>query len=284
VDDLLERTARDRLAVQLGGAAGTLAAFGSHGPAVLEGLAARLDLNVPPMPWHSDRTRMVELTSAFATVAGVAGKIALDVSLLMHGDVAEAFEPSAGGRGASSTMPQKRNPALSVAALASARRAAALVGVMLGGMIQEHERGLGSLQAEWLTLTEVLRAAGGAVAAMAEVLEGLEVDEARMLRLLGSDHGLVMAERVAGELTKRLGRAEAHRILGAATAAVAEQGANATPLVDEVGSRLPPGFAVSDEEVAGWFDPRGYLGAADWLIDRALARHRAARTADPMAR
>jgi 3-carboxy-cis,cis-muconate cycloisomerase len=283
VDELLERTTRTRLAVQLGGAAGTLAALGADGPAVLEALAERLDLGVPVLPWHSDRTRMAEVASAFATAAGVAGKIALDVSLLMHGDVAEVFEPSAPGRGASSTMPQKRNPALSVAALASARRAAGLMGVLLGSLVQEHERGLGSMQAEWLSLTELLRASGGAVGTMAEALEGLELDESRMVELLRSDHGLVMAERVAGELAQRLGRAEAQRVLEAASRAVVEKAPNPTTLGDELRSRLPAGCGVSDEEVAVWLDPRGYLGSADWLIDRALARYRAARAGWPAA-
>jgi 3-carboxy-cis,cis-muconate cycloisomerase len=281
VEELLDRTAGGRLAVQLGGGAGTLAAFGADGPAVLESLAARLGLLVPVMPWHSDRTRMAEVASAFATAAGVAGKIALDVSLLMHSDVAEAFEPSAGGRGASSTLPQKRNPALSVAALASARRAAGLVPIMLGSMLQEHERGLGSLQAEWLTLTELLRAAGGALGTMAEVLEGLELDESQMANLLGSDYGLVMGERIAGELTRRFGRAEAHRILEAASRALVERGSEATTLVDELVVRLPAGCGVSEEEVATWLDPRGYLGSADWLIDRALARLRATHNGMP---
>jgi 3-carboxy-cis,cis-muconate cycloisomerase len=283
VHELLERTTRTRLAVQLGGAAGTLAALGADGPAVLEGLAERLGLGVPVLPWHSDRTRMAEVAAAFATAAGVAGKIALDVSLLMHGDVAEAFEPSAAGRGTSSTMPQKRNPALSVAALASARRAAGLMGVLLGSLVQEHERGLGSMQAEWLTLTELLRASGGAVGNMAEVLDGLELDELRMVELLGSDHGLVMAERVAGELAQRLGRDEAHLVLDAARRGVLERTPNRTTLGDELRSRLPAGSGVSDEEIAEWLDPRGYLGSADWLIDRALARYRAAAVGRPAA-
>jgi 3-carboxy-cis,cis-muconate cycloisomerase len=213
----------------------------------------------------------------------MAGKIALDISLLMHSDVAEVFEPSSDGRGVSSTMPQKRNPALSIAALACARRAAALVPVMLGSLVQEHERGLGSMQAEWLTLTELLRASGGSVGAMAEVLEGLELDEPRMAELLGSDHGLVMSERVAGELTKRLGREEALRILETASRAVVGKVSNANTLGDELASRLPAGCPVSREEIAGWLDPRGYLGAADWLIDRALARHRSARAGMPAA-
>lgn len=280
VGELLDRLARTRLAVQLGGAAGTLAALGEDGPAVLEGVAGRLDLQVPVLPWHSDRTRMAEVASVFATAAGSAGKIALDVALLMQSEVAEASEPSAPGRGSSSSMPHKRNPALSVAALASARRAAGLVPVMLGSMIQEHERGLGSIQVESLTLTELLRASGGAVGTMADVLEGLELDEGRMVELLGSDRGLLMAERLAGELAKCLGREQASRLVTEASRATAGRPAGGA-LGEEVIRRLPPGCGVTAEDIDGWQDPRGYLGAADWFIDRALARQRVAQAAMP---
>jgi 3-carboxy-cis,cis-muconate cycloisomerase len=269
--ELLERVAGSRLAVQFGGAAGTLASLGDSGPAVLQGLAEKLDLQLPVLPWHTDRTRMAEVAAAFATAAGTAGKIALDVSLLMHGDVGEAREPTADGRGTSSTMPHKRNPALSVAALASARRAAGLVPIMLASMIQEHERGLGSMQVESQTLTELLRASGGAVAAVAETIEGIEVDADRMAELLASDRGLSMAERLAGELAEHLGRSEARRIVEEASRQVAANGSVRT-LGDEVAARLPPGCDVAREDVAAWMDPRSYLGSTQWFIDRALAR------------
>jgi 3-carboxy-cis,cis-muconate cycloisomerase len=273
----LSRTTRERLAVQLGGAAGTLAALGSNGPAVLEGLGGALGLPVPLTPWHSDRSRLAEIATSFAMAAAVAGKIALDVSLLMQTEIGEAFEPAGAGRGISSAMPQKRNPALSITALASARRAAAAVPVMLGVMIQAHERGLGTMQAEWLTLTELLRSSAGAVASMAEVLEGLEVDESRMRDALVSSRGLVMAERVTAELVPKLGRDAAVRLVEEACGAVA--GSGDTVLADEVISRLPADSGVRVAEVESWVDPAAYLGSVDWFIDRVLARHAAAAAA-----
>jgi 3-carboxy-cis,cis-muconate cycloisomerase len=270
--DLLERTARERLAVQLGGAGGTLAALGDNGPPVIEGLAHLLGLTAPAAPWHADRTRLAEVGTAFAVAAGVAGKIALDVSLLMQREVAEAFEPSAGGRGTSSTMPQKRNPALSATAVASARRAAASLPVLLGSMIQEHERGVGAMQSEWLTLTELLRASGGSVAAIAEVLEGLEVDGTRMAEVLASSRGLVLAEHVSGELGKRLGRESARALVEEACQAVLCS-PDETTLAREVTNRLPRQSGVSAAEVESWLDPLGYLGSVDWFVERVLGRY-----------
>ena len=269
----LSRTAHERLAVQLGGAAGTLAALGSNGPAVLEGLGGALGLPVPLTPWHSDRSRLAEVATSFAMAAAVAGKIALDVSLLMQTEIGEACEPAGAGRGASSAMPQKRNPALSITALASARRAAGAVPVMLGVMVQAHERGLGTMQAEWLTLTELLRSSAGAVASMAEVLEGLEIDESRMAGAVASSRGLVMAERVTAELVPKLGREAAVRLVEEACGAVA--GSGDAVLVDEVIGRLPAGSGVRAAEVESWVDEAAYLGSVDWFIDRVLARHAA---------
>jgi 3-carboxy-cis,cis-muconate cycloisomerase len=105
----LNRVREESLALQLGGAAGTLAALGDKGLLVAEKLAEGLKLPLPEAPWHSHRDRIADFTSVFAIVAGTCGKIARDVELMMQTDVAEAFEPSGEGRGGSSTMPHKRN-------------------------------------------------------------------------------------------------------------------------------------------------------------------------------
>ena len=190
VRETLREAGQRRLAVQLGGAAGTLASLGSDGPRVVEVLASELGLDVPVLPWHTDRTRVSQISCALALCGGVAGKIALDNSLLMQTEVSEAFEPLAEGRGASSSLPHKRNPAMAAAALAAFRRAQGLSSIVLAGMPQEHERAVGAWQAEWETVSELSRAAGGAVAIAADMLAGLEVDEVRMADNLGGYPGL----------------------------------------------------------------------------------------------
>lgn len=270
--DILDHLRCHRLAIQLGGAAGTLASLGHRGPEVAHHLAERLGLAMPLAPWHTDRTRLAEVASAVSIATGTAGKVALDVSLMMQGEVAEVYEPADQERGGSSTLPQKRNPVLSVAALASARRVPALASVLVGSMLQEHERAAGAWHAEWLTLTELLRAAGGVSANVCEVMSGLEVDPARMRANLDSTRGLVMAERVAVALARHLGVSPAWALVEAASRQAAER---QTSLREELGSAMGDaaraGGLVDLDEL---FDPQGYLGAVPEHIDAALERHR----------
>jgi 3-carboxy-cis,cis-muconate cycloisomerase len=178
--DALRGAAADACVLQFGGPSGTLASFGPHGEKVSMALARELDLPPSLVPWHSARDRFARLGSELAILAGAAGKIGRDVSLLMQQEVGEAAEAAAPGRGGSSSMPHKRNPALSMLALEAAQRAPGLAATLLVQLTPEHERGLGQWQSQWFTLRELLGAAASATAAMADALEGLEVDEKTM--------------------------------------------------------------------------------------------------------
>ena len=166
-----------RLPAQLGGAAGTLAAFGGEGVDVLARYATELGLREPTVPWHTIRTPLAELAGLLATAAGVCAKAAGDVVLLAQTEVAEVTEAEGG---ASSTMPHKRNPTSAVLALACERHARAYAGVLLESVVAEHERAAGAWHAEWHALTGALAATGGAAAAVRRSLEGLQVDGERM--------------------------------------------------------------------------------------------------------
>jgi 3-carboxy-cis,cis-muconate cycloisomerase len=187
----LAEVRRDRLAVQLGGAAGTLAAFGGDGPRLLADLAADLGLGEPALPWHTDRTRVAELAAALGEACGAAGKVAGDVVLLAQTEVAEVSEgdPGAGG---SSAMPHKHNPVAAVSTLACADQAPGLVATLLRCMVGEHERAAGAWQAEWRPLSDLLRLTGSAAAWLRHCLEHLEVDAERMTDNLrrGSEQAL----------------------------------------------------------------------------------------------
>ena len=266
VGDALREARRHRLAVQLGGPGGTLAALGQHGLQVMDALASELGLEVPVLPWHTDRTRVVEISCALALSAGVVGKVALDVALLMQTEVSEVFEPSTAGRGGSSSLPHKRNPAMAAEILAACRRAEALAGVVLSGMPQEHERAVGAWQAEWQTVSELAGAAGGAVSFAADMVAGLEVDTARMAKNLDLTRGLVLAERVTAELTPLLGFDEARRVVEQAcqrailSGVCLREALSLEPVSAEVLSRLPPDL----------FDPAGWLGSSEVFVNRAL--------------
>lgn len=175
--------ARERLEAlsfpaQLGGAAGTLAAFGDRGLEVAAAFAAELDLDAPVVPWHVHRAPLAEIAFALELAATAAAKIGLDVVLLSQTEIGELRE---GSGGASSTMPHKRNPARAVLARACARGVLAQTGLLRGGDF-ELQRGAGAWQAEWNALSEALALCGGATAAIGECLAGLEVDGAAMRR------------------------------------------------------------------------------------------------------
>jgi 3-carboxy-cis,cis-muconate cycloisomerase len=175
------------LAAQLGGPAGTLSGYGSRGVAVVERYAARLGLAVPTAPWHTERTRIVDLAGALAAVAAAAGKPALDVVLLAQNELGEVAEVAAGS-GGSSSMAHKHNPIAAVSARAAAMQAPELAATLLaaaGG--HELQRAAGAWHAEWAPLRDLLRAAGSAVSWLAESLERLEVDPGRMAAHAGPD-------------------------------------------------------------------------------------------------
>ena len=172
--------------LQFGGPSGTLSSFGERGAAVMAALAQELELPASPVPWHSARDRFARLGAELAILAGAAGKIGRDISLLMQPEVGEAAEAAKAGRGGSSSMPHKRNPALSMLALEAAQRAPGLAATLLAQLTPEHERGLGQWQSQWFTLRELVCATASGTAAMAEALGDLEVNEAAMLRNLES--------------------------------------------------------------------------------------------------
>jgi len=263
------REARPRLlAIQLGGAVGTLDAFGAKAAAVSTALADELGLAVPDLPWHSQRDRLGEAAALAGLLVGTLGKMARDVSLLMQSEVAEAFEPGAPGRGGSSSMPHKRNPVASAVALAAAIRVPGLVATMLSAMVQEHERGLGGWQAEWETLPEIFRLTAGALGHMTEVASGLQVDPARMAENLGATHGAIHAPAVSLALASSLGRTGAHEIVERASRRAALERRPLRQILSEdpeVKSRLSP------HELDRLFDPSQGLGQAEALVEQALA-------------
>lgn len=267
------RLVRRRLPVQLGGAVGTLASLADRGPEVVAAMADSLELAVPPLPWHTDRAVVVELASALGLVAGVGSKVAWDVALMMQNEVGEAFEPSKPGRGGSSTLPHKRNPVAAAAVSSAHRQASALVSIIFGAMANEHERALGGWQAEWETLTSLLRLAGGIAANVRETVTGLEVDPAAMTRNLALTGGLLLSERVVLALSPAVGRTEALRVVQDAAARVTASGrAFADELLDDPSVKSH----LSAAELGELLDPGSYLGSTQVFIDRALDAYRSA--------
>jgi 3-carboxy-cis,cis-muconate cycloisomerase len=298
----LDRVRAGRLAVQFGGAAGTLASLGADGPRVAALLADELGLPLPVLPWHTDRLRIVEVAASCAGAAAVLGKIARDVTLLAQSEVAEVREgepelakvavgesrvaevregdePGAGARrGGSSAMPHKRNPVAAIAILGCTRQVPGLLATLAAAAEQEHQRAAGAWHSEWEPFSGLLRLTGSAASWGRELLAGLTVDPARMRANLDAAGGFPLAERVSGLLAPALGAVAAHDLVAEASAAAAAAGLPLrAALLGDPGLRGRLDAAgVTPAEVESALDPAGYLGAAGEFTDAALAAHRAA--------
>jgi 3-carboxy-cis,cis-muconate cycloisomerase len=268
----LRRWRDDRLALQLGGAAGSLAALGDQGREVAACLAEELELPEPVMPWHTARGRVAELAAALGVAAGSAGKIALDIALLAQTEVAEVSEQPVPGQGASSAMPQKQNPVGAVATIAAARQAHALVPLFFSSMLQEHERAAGAWQAECGPLSQLLGSTAAAVDGARLIVEGLVVDTARMRANVDATGGVIMTESVAMLLARHIGRTQADRILADALLAAR---AGSTSFRDALIADARLGGRVTATEIDAALIPEAYRGATDAFIDRALAAYEA---------
>ncbi|MGU9807178.1 3-carboxy-cis,cis-muconate cycloisomerase [Pseudomonas sp. MPDS] len=258
------------LVLQFGGASGTLAALGEQALPIAEALAAELQLSLPEQPWHTQRDRLVEFGSVLGLIAGSLGKLGRDISLLMQTEAGEAFEPSAPGKGGSSTMPHKRNPVGAAVLIGAATRVPGLLSTLFSAMPQEHERSLGLWHAEWETLPEICCLVSGALQQARLLAEGLEVDAARMARNLELTQGLVLAEAVSIVLAQRVGRDTAHHLLEqCCKRAVAEQ----RHLRDVLGDEPQVTAQLSAAELDHLLDPAHYLGQAQTWVARAVAEH-----------
>ncbi|WRH93551.1 3-carboxy-cis,cis-muconate cycloisomerase [Pseudomonas fluorescens] len=260
------------LVLQFGGASGTLAALGEQAMPIAQALAEELQLTLPEQPWHTQRDRVVEFGAVLGLIAGSLGKFGRDISLLMQTEAAEVFEPSAPGKGGSSTMPHKRNPVGAAVLIGAATRVPGLVSTLFSAMPQEHERSLGLWHAEWETLPEICCLVSGSLQQARLLAEGLEVDAERMARNLELTEGLVLAEAVSIVLAQRVGRDAAHHLLEqCCKRAVAEQRHLRAVLGDE-----PQVTAeLSNAELDHLLNPAHYLGQAKTWVERAVAEHNA---------
>ncbi|MFI6349027.1 3-carboxy-cis,cis-muconate cycloisomerase [Streptomyces sp. NPDC050560] len=267
------RTVRAALPAQLGGAAGTLAAFleqadGREEPvrALSEAYARELGLAAAPLPWHTLRTPLGDLAGALAFTAGALGKLAADVLLLSRTETAEVAEGAGGG---SSTMPHKSNPVRATLIATAARRAPQSAAVLYGAMAAEDERPAGAWHAEWEPLRDLLRTVGGAAEAAVGLTGSLRVDAAAMRTHLGLTRGLIVSERLTAALAPVLGAYRARALLTRAAATARETG---RPLADVLAELLSDAPGAAGLDLAALTEPDRYTGLAGPLTDRALKR------------
>ncbi|MGW7641155.1 3-carboxy-cis,cis-muconate cycloisomerase [Streptomyces decoyicus] len=272
------QTAMTSLPAQLGGAAGTLAAYheyalldgastehGSPALPLAEAFAGELGLAAPLLPWHTARVPLAALGADLSLLVGTLGKLGTDVQVLARTEVSEAAEPAVEGRGASSAMPQKRNPVLATLLVSAALQTPPLAATLIHCLVSEDERPSGAWHAEWNPLREALRITGGAAHTAAELCEGLTVDRERMAHNLQLTGGQVVAERIVARLSGAMGKASAKKHITELTGVSGQ---------DTFAERLAADVEVlqylTDLPLGDLLDPAQYLGASAELVDRVL--------------
>ena len=267
LDRLKQLRARVQM-VEFAGAAGTLASLGDQGIAIMEALATELGLGAPLAPWHVCRDALAETVSVLGLISGTLAKIATDIVLLAQTEVGEVAEPYVAGRGASSTMPQKRNPIASEYILAAVRMVQGLVPVMQGAMAQDHERATGPWQAEALVLPQAFVLTHGALLHTKAIAQGMVVDAARMRANLDITRGLIVSESVMMGLAPVIGRGEAHHVVKHACDVALTQ---KIPLADALERDPAVSSRLDRAAIEKLIDPANYLGSTQGFIDRVIA-------------
>lgn len=252
---------------EFGGAAGTLSSLGQDGLKVQDALMRELKLGAPDITWHTMRDGFAEAGCLLGLVSGTCGKLALDVKLLMQTEVGEVSEPAGEGRGSSSTMPQKRNPISSAYIGAQVAIVKQLVASLLEAQVQDHERGSGPWEIEWIVLPEIFMLTAGALAQTRTIVEGIEVNAGRMRANLAITNGLIMSEAVTMGLAQTMGRDTAHHRV---SALVKNAVATNTPLIDLLAADAEIAKVADRNKLEQLMDPANYLGVAGEMVDRVL--------------
>ena len=261
---------RERVLVgQFAGAAGTLASLGDQGLVVQAAMMRELDLGEPDITWHVARDGFAEAVLFTGLITGSLAKIASDVMMMMATEFGEVFEPFEHGRGASSTMPQKRNPISSELIVACAKLVRQHCALMLDAMVQDFERATGPWHAEWIAIPESFIATAGALRQAKLMFAGLSVDEKRMRHNLELTSGLIVAEAVMMGLAPKLGRQVAHDVVYDACRTAAESG---VALLELLSADPDVARHVSRTELERLLNPANYLGSAAAMVERALQR------------
>lgn len=256
---------------QFAGAAGTLASLGDRGFDVQRAFCQQLGLGIPVSTWHVARDGLAEVVNFFGLVTGSLGKIALDIMIMASTEFAELCEPFVKGRGASSTMPQKRNPISSELMLAACKGVRQHAGLMLDAMVQDFERATGPWHAEWMAIPESFVLTAGALHQAKFALGGLIVDQNKMAENLEVSRGLIVAEAVMMGLAPQLGRQEAHDVVYDACRLASEKHLT---LAEALSANPQVSGRIDSATIDRLTSPGNYLGLAPEMVDRVLAASR----------
>ncbi|NLN26073.1 MAG: adenylosuccinate lyase family protein [Bacteroidetes bacterium] len=254
---------------QCAGAVGTFATLKDKGIAVQELMMTYLELKTPDITWHTARDSWAEIVNDFAMISATFAKIANEIAILMRSEVGELSEPFEVGRGASTTLPQKRNPISCEPIIAIAPKMRELASSQLTAMIQEHERGVGQMNIEWMVIPEAFILMSGSLKHTRFLLENLWVGEENMRKNLNLGGGLLMSESVMMGLAPKVGKAKAHHLVYDAAGKAYESGIT---LKEALMSEPEITNELDEEEIDTLTDPINYIGCVEEMIQKVLQR------------
>jgi 3-carboxy-cis,cis-muconate cycloisomerase len=265
--DRLEQLKKRVLVGQCAGAVGTFATVGDKGIAVQNLMMSHLQLDSPTITWHTARDSWSEMISTFAMICASFAKIANEIAILMRSEVGELSEPFEVGRGASTTLPQKRNPISCEPIIAIAPKMRELASSQLTAMIQEHERGVGQMNIEWMVIPEAFILMSGSLKHTRFILENLYVDVDSMRKNLDLGGGLLMSESVMMGLAPKVGKAKAHHLVYDAAAKAHE---NRGTLKEALMAHSEITKELTEAEIDALIDPVNYIGCVEEMIQQVL--------------
>ena len=261
------------LQVSFGGAAGTLASLGTganaQGLQVRKQLAEELDLGNPEITWHVTRDTISETLAFLAMLGGSLGKIAYDFIIMSSNEFGEVSEPFVPHRGASSTMPQKRNPISSEVVLAASKLLREKASLGFDAMVVDFERASGPWHLEWAAVPEAFVLAAGALHQTNFMLSGLVVNTDQMKANLLSTRGLIVGEAVMMGLAPDLGRQQAHDLVYEACKKAIETDRSLFAVLREESN---VNGKVNEEKLRDLCDPIKYMGVATEMVGQVVEK------------
>ena len=263
----LERLRRARDVVAVGKLSGAVGNFAHVDPDIEDEVCRELGLEPAPVSTQVvQRDRHAEFCTTLAIAAASLEKIALEVRGLQRTEVLEAQEPFAEGQKGSSSMPHKRNPELSERICGLSRVIRSNAQAALENVALWHERDISHSSVERVILPDSTILLDYLLDLTAFILEGLDVDPARMAENLDRSYGLVYSQRVLLKLTDAgLARQVAYEIVQRNAMRAWRERRSFLELLaaePEVSGRL------TADELKACFDPAWYLRHVDAIFKR----------------
>jgi adenylosuccinate lyase len=262
----LEQARREVATCAISGAAGT---FANVDPRVEEQVAARLGLEPEPISTQViPRDRHAAFFATLAVIASGIERLATEIRHLQRTEVGEAAEPFAAGQKGSSAMPHKQNPILAENLTGLARLVRAAVIPALENVALWHERDIAHSSVERVITPDATIALDFALHRLAGLIEGLQVDPARMRGNLEQTKGLIHSQRVLLALTEAgLGRQEAYAIV---QRHALDAWRHRQPLLDRLRTEPEITSRLSPEQLNGLFDLGYHTRHVDTIFSRVF--------------